>query len=224
MTTIRMSALSRAAAVARKDLILEWRSREALTAMLTFALLVLMMLGLTIGATPLAAPTMLWVALGLAMMLGIPRLVYTEVEQDALEALLLYPGSREHLFWGKWTALAALLTILWAILLIIAALFFNLDVWRHLPALVGIGVLGVIGLSATGTLFAALLLHVRGREFMLPLLLLPVMLPVVLGGVRLTDAVLGGGGSAIWIAVLGIFDVLILLVVPLLFEVVAEEI
>ncbi|MBI2200843.1 MAG: heme exporter protein CcmB [Armatimonadetes bacterium] len=218
-----MSGLIRAAAVARKDLLLEWRGRESLIAMSTFALLVLLLLGFTIGATRESAPTMLWVALGLATMLGISRLVYAEVEQEAFEVLLLYPGSREHLFWGKWAALAALLAVLWGILLVLAGVLFNLDVWLRLPALIGVGVLGVIGLSATGTLFAALLLHVRGRELLLPLLLLPVMLPVVLAGVRITEAALGGGSAGIWVAVVGVFDILCLLVVPLLFEAITEE-
>lgn len=218
-----MSGIARAAALARKDLLLEWRGRETLTAMSTFALLVLLLLGFTIGATQELAPTMLWVALGLATMLGIPRLVYNEVEQGAFETLLLYPGSREHLFWGKWLALAALLGILWTVLLAVAALFFNLDLWRRLPALMGAGLLGAIGLSSTGTLFSVLLLHVRGRELLLPLLLLPVMLPVVLAGVRITEAALGGGSAGVWVAVVGVFDIVCLLVAPLLFEVITEE-
>lgn len=218
-----MSALIRAAALARKDLLVELRGREILTAMSTFALLVLLLLGFTIGATQELAPAMLWVTLGMATMLGIPRLIYNEVEQGAFETLLLYPGSREHLFWGKWLALAALLGILWTVLLAVAVLFFNLDLWRRLPALMGAGLLGVVGLSSTGTLFAALLLHVRSRELLLPLLLLPVMLPVVLAGVRITEAALGGATIGIWLAVIGLFDILFLLVAPLLFEVITEE-
>ena len=218
-----MSGIVRTAALARKDLLLEWRGQETLTAMSTFALLVLLLLGFTIGATQEAAPTMLWVTLVIATMLGIPRLVYTEVEQGAFETLLLYPGSREHLFWGKSLALAALLGILWVILLAVAALFFNLDLWRRLPALIGAGLLGAIGLSSTGTLFSVLLLHVRGRELLLPLLLLPVMLPVVLAGVRITDAALAGGSAGVWIAVVGVFDILFLLASPLLFEAITEE-
>lgn len=218
-----MNGIARAAALARKDLLVEWRGRETLTAMTTFALLVLLLLGFTMGASPATAPTMLWIALGLATMLGIPRLVYVEVEEAAFETLLLYPGSREHLFWGKSAALAALLAILWVMLLVIAAVFFNLDLWVRLPALIAAGVLGVIGLAATGTLFAVLLLHVRGRELLLPLLLLPIMLPVVLSGVRTTEAALGNGSAGTWFAVMGLFDILFLLVAPLLFEAITEE-
>lgn len=218
-----MNGMIRAAALARKDLLLEWRGREILTAMATFAILVLLLLGFTIGATPSTSPTMLWIALGLATMLGMPRLIYAEVEQGAFETLLLYPGSREHLFWGKSAALASLLAILWCVLLVIAGLFFNLDIWSHLPALIGAGVLGVVGLSATGTLYAGLLLHVRGRELLLPVLLLPIMLPLVLAGVRVTEAALGGNNGGMWVAVIGLFDILFLLLAPLLFEAITEE-
>lgn len=218
-----MSGITRAAALARKDLLMEWRGREILTAMTTFALLVLLLLGFTIGATPSTSATILWVALGLATMLGMPRLIYIEVEQGAFETLLLYPGSREHLFWGKSAALASLLAVLWCILLVIAGLLFNLDIWSRLPALIGAGVLGVVGLSTTGTLFAALLLHVRGRELLLPVLLLPVMLPLVLAGVRGTEAAMVGGSAGVWVVVIAVFDLLFLLVAPLLFEAITEE-
>jgi len=101
---------------------------------------------------------------------------------------------------------------------------FNVDLWAKLPALFGVGVLGIAGLSAVGTLFAALVIHVRGRELLTPLLLLPVALPVVLGGVRLTETVLTGApGGGLWFGVLAVFDILFLLVAPILYDVVMEE-
>lgn len=218
-----MNALIRAAAMARKDLLIEWRGRETITAMGTFALLVVLLLGFTLGADRDRAPTMLWVALGFAAALGIPRLVHVEVEQDAFESLLLYPGSREHLYWGKWAALVLLLTTLLGLLLAVLGVLFNIDLWTRLPQLIGAGVLGIIGLASVGTLFAALLVHIRGRELLLPLLLLPVTLPVILGGVRLTEAILSDTGGQIWLWLLVAFDILFLLVAPILFEVVVEE-
>lgn len=218
-----MSGWARTAALARKDLLMEWRGRETITAMSTLALLVLLLLGFTLGTGRDSAPTMLWVALGFAAMLGVPRLVQMEVEQEAFETLLLYPGSREHLYWGKWGALTLLLTMLLGLLLIVLGVFFNIDLWTRLPLLVGVGLLGIVGLASVGTLFAALLLHVRGRELLVPLLLLPIALPVILGGVRLTEAVLAGTGGGVWLWVLGVFDLVFLLVAPVLFEVVVDE-
>lgn len=219
-----MNGLTRATAVARKDLTLEWRGRDITAATGTFVVLVVLVLGLTVGSEPALVPTILWVAMGFGAMLGIARATQQEVEQQALETLLLYPGSREHLFWGKWMALTVLLATLWGALLIVVGILFNIDLWSRLPGLVGVGVLGIIGLAAVGTLFAALVLHVRGRELLMPLLLLPVTLPVLLGGVRLTEAILVGGAGGIWVGVLVIFDLLFLLVSPILFEVVVEEV
>ncbi len=219
-----MNAWRRTAALARKDLLLEWRGRETITAMGGLALLVVLLLGLVLGAEAASAPGILWVALLLAATLGLSRWTQAEVEQQALETLLLYPGSREHLFWGKWAALTLLLTVLLGLLLAVLGLLFNVDLWSRFPLLLGAGVLGIAGLCAVGTLFAALLVHVRGRELLMPLLLLPVALPVLLGGVRLTEAILSGApGGGLWLGVLAVFDILFLLVAPELYAVVLEE-
>lgn len=218
-----MTGFQRAMALARKDLLLEWRGRQTVTAMAVFALLVLLLLGVALGADPPRAAAILWVALILAAMLGAGRPTLQEAEGETLETLLLYPGSREHLYWGKWGALTAMLLALWGALLPLTGVLFNIDLWTRLPALLAVGALGAAGLAALGTLFAALAVHVRGRELLMPLLLLPVSLPVVLAGVRLTESALGGGAPGVWLGVLGAFDMLFLLVAPLLFEVVMEE-
>ncbi len=219
-----MSGWHRAAALARKDLQLEWRGRETTTMMGTLALLLVLLLGFALDSDPARAPGILWVALGLAAMVGLARPTQAELEGGALESLLLYPGSREDLYWGKWAALTLMLSAQLVVLLPLLGILFNIDLWRHLPALLGTGLLGVIGLASVGTLFAALALQVRGRELLLPLLLLPVALPVVLAGVRVTESVLGGGQWALWVGVLAFFDLLFLLVAPVLFSVVMEEV
>lgn len=218
-----MNALTRAAAVARKDLLLEWRGRQTATATGMVALLVILLLGFVLGSQPQSAAAILWVALGFAAVAGIPRITQAEAEQQALETLLLYPGSREHLYWGKFAALVVMLTPLLAVLLVLLGVLFNVDVWSRFLSLAGIGLLGVVGLAAVGTLLAGLVLHVRGRELLMPLLLLPLALPVLLGCVRLTEATLAGTPAGVWPAVLVAFDLVFLLVCPILFEVVIEE-
>lgn len=218
-----MTTIDRVAAVTSKELLLEWRGRQTATAMGMVALLVILFLGVVLGSEPARAPAVLWVAMGFATVLGIPRLTQAEVEQQALETLLLYPGSREHIYWGKFLALVVMLTALLAFLWALVGVLFNIPIWTHLPALIGIGVLGVIGLAAIGTLLAGVVLHVRARELLMPLLLLPLALPVVLGCVRLTEAALAGRGEGMWLVVLGVFGLTALLVCPILFEVVMEE-
>lgn len=218
-----MTALARVGAIARKDLLLEWRSRTAMTAMLSFSVLVVLLLGFTIGSDARAAASILWVALGLGAMVGIPRLTRSEIEEDTLETLLLYPGGREAIYWGKWAALSILLFVLLALLLVLIGFLFNLDVWPHLPQLLGAGMLGIIGLASLGTLMAGLVLHVRGQELLMPLLLIPVALPVVLAGVRVTEAVMAGTAIGPWLGILLVFDAAFLLAAPVLFEFVMEE-
>ena len=219
-----MNGLLRAVAVARKDLLVEWRGRQTTTATGMVALLMILLLGFVIGSEPGRAAAVLWVALGFAAVVGIPRITQSEVEQQALETLLLYPGSREHLYWGKSVALLIMLSALLVALLLLLGLLFSVDVWSHWGALLGVGMLGIVGLSAIGTLLAALVLHVRGRELLMPLLLLPLALPVVLGCVRLTEAVLADTPAGLWPVVLVAFDLVYLLVCPILFEVVMEEV
>lgn len=218
-----MTAIDRVAAVTSKDLLLEWRGRQTATAMGMVAFLVILFLGFVLGSEPERAPAVLWVAMGFAAVLGIPRLTQAEVEQQALETLLLYPGSREHIYWGKFLALVVMLTALLVFLCALVGVLFNIPIWTHLPALIGVGLLGVIGLAAIGTLLAGVVLHVRARELLMPLLLLPLALPVVLGCLRLTEAALAGRGEAVWLVVIGVFDLTALLVCPILFEVVMEE-
>ncbi len=218
-----MNALTRAAAVARKDLLLEWRGRQTTTATGMVALLVLLLLGFVLGPQPQSAAAILWVALGFAAVVGIPRITQAEVEQQALETLLLYPGSREQLYWGKFAALVVMLAPLLAVLLVLLGVLFNIDVWSRFLVLAGVGLLGVVGLAAVGTLLAGLVLHVRGRELLMPLLLLPLALPVLLGCVRLTEATLAGTPAGVWPAVLVVFDLVFLLACPILFEAVMDE-
>jgi heme exporter protein CcmB len=219
-----MSGWRRATALARKDLQVEWRGRETITMMATLALLLVLLLGFALDSSPARAPTILWVALGLAATVGVARPTQAELDEDALETLLLYPGSREDLFWGKWGSLTLILCVLLGLLLPFLAILFNMDLWRQLPAMLGVGLLGVVGLASIGTLFAALTLQVRGRELLMPVLLLPVALPVILAGIRLTEAILDGGAWIVWLEVLGTFDLLFVLVAPILFSVVMEEV
>src|SRR5205807_1082069 len=79
--------------------------------------------------------------------LALPRVTQGEVDQQALETLLLYPGSREHLFWGKCAALTVMLSALLVALLVLLGVLFGVDVWDHSGALVGVGALGIVGLS-----------------------------------------------------------------------------
>jgi len=222
--------LRRTWAMTWKDVTVELRARERVTAMLFFAALVLFIFNFALGPDRerLAgvAPGLLWLAFLFTGMLGLGRSFQAERENECFEELLLTPGDRESIYFGKLAGNVLFMCMAEAMILPLFGILYNLDIWRHIPALALIALLGTVGFSTIGTLLAAMTAHLRAREVMLPLLLLPLTVPVVLGSVRATDAILGGGGLADvshWVKLLVGFDVVFLVACPLAFEFVLEE-
>jgi heme exporter protein B len=113
-----------------------------------------------------------------------------------------------------------------AILLGLFAIFFNVDLGHALPALALVFALGTIGFAAVGTLFAAMTAHVRAREVLFPVLLLPVQVPTLLGAVKATEAALAGeplSAVAPWLQLLVAGDVVYLLAGLLTFDAILES-
>ncbi len=213
-----------------KDVRVELRARERLNAMLFFAALVLFIFNFALGPDREklreVAPGLLWLAFLFTGMLGLGRSFQAERENECFEELLLTPGDRESLYFGKLLGNILFMVMAEALILPLFAILYNLDIWRWLPGLLFVAVLGTVGFSSIGTLLAAMTAHLRAREVMLPLLLFPLTVPVILGSVHATDALLAGRGLADaghWIKLLVGFDVIYLVVCPLLFEFVLEE-
>ena len=222
--------LRRTWAMTWKDVTVELRARERVTAMLFFAALVLFIFNFALGPDrerlAEVAPGLLWLAFLFTGMLGLGRSFQAERENECFEELLLTPGDRESIYFGKLAGNVLFMCMAEAMILPLFGILYNLDIWRHIPALALIALLGTVGFSTIGTLLAAMTAHLRAREVMLPLLLLPLTVPVVLGSVRATDAILGGGGLADvshWVKLLVGFDVVFLVACPLAFEFVLEE-
>lgn len=182
-------------AVLWKDLVSEWRSRDRLVAMGVFALLVVIVLYLAAppGAGPEArahVPGLLWVAYLFAGVLGLNRAFATELENEALSLLALAPVERGWIFLGKALASLLLLLVVQAATAVAFALAFDLDLWPVAGRLAGVAALGAAGLCSVGTLFSAIAVRTQYREVMLPLLLLPLLVPVLIGAVRATNGLL----------------------------------
>ncbi|MFB3817674.1 MAG: heme exporter protein CcmB [Candidatus Methylomirabilales bacterium] len=229
-----MAALAEAArrtwAMAWKDVRVELRARERVNAMLFFAALVLFIFNFAVGPdlTRLrdVAPGLLWLAFLFTGMLGLGRSFQAERENECFEELLLTPGDRESLYLGKLAGNLLFMVAAEAVILPLFGVLYNLDLWAQLPALLLVAVLGSLGFSTIGTLLAAMTAHMRAREVMLPVLLFPLTVPVILGAVRSTEAVLLGEGLGAvthWLKLLVGFDVVFLVVCPLAFEFVLEE-
>jgi heme exporter protein B len=172
-----------AAALARKDLLLELRGRETLPAMALFvvAMLVAFRFALSDEDTD-AAAGLLWLAILFTALLGLGRAFVAEREQGVLDALVLAPCDRSAIWLGKLLATLAFLVLVELIALPAFALFFT--------GVSGATILAValadLGICAVGTLLAAMAVAGRARELLLPLLFLPLALPILVGGVGAT--------------------------------------
>jgi heme exporter protein B len=213
-----------------KDVRVELRARERLNAMLFFAALVLFIFNFALGPDREklreAAPGLLWLAFIFTGMLGLGRSFQAERENECFEELLLMPGDRESLYFGKLVGNILFMLLAEAVILPLFGVLYNLDIWPWLPGLALVAVLGTVGFSTIGTLLAAMTAHLRAREVMLPLLLFPLTVPVILGAVHASDALLAGRGladAAHWVKLLAAFDIVFLVVCPLAFEFVLEE-
>jgi len=220
----------RAWVVVWKDLLVERRSKETLNALFFFSLLLLFVFQFALGPDRerLAAtlPGLLWLGFILAGLLGLGRTFVVERENDCWEGLLLAPGDKSAIYVGKLAGNLLLMLVVEAMLLALFVIFFNLEIAAALPGLALVVLLGTVGLAAVGTLFAAMTAQVRARELLFPVLLLPVQVPVLLGTVKATEAVLLGeplGAVAHWLKLLAAADVIYVAAGVLTFDFLLES-
>ena len=224
-----MSFARRALVVAWKDLLVERRSKETLNALLFFALLLLFLFQFALGPDRerLAGvlPGVLWLGFILSGLLALGRTFLVEREHDCWEGLLLAPGDKSAIYLGKLAGNLALMGVVETLVLALFVVFFDIELGRAFPGLLVVVALGTIGLAAVGTLFAAMTAHIRAREVLFPVLLLPVQVPVLLATVKATEALLLGeplGAVAHWIKLLAAADVIYVVVGLLTFDVILE--
>jgi heme exporter protein B len=217
-------SLARAVALhLRKDLRLEWRSKDAANSMLFFALLVVVVFAFAFD--PLAeesrriAGGIAWIALLFATIVALNQGWARELHNGVLDALRLAPAPPDSLFLGK--AIANFLFV-GAIEILIApvfVVFYNLRVVGSEAQLVAVAALGTWALVVNGTFFSALSIRTQNRELMLPLILFPISLPAILGMVLATTSILTGERSPTdWIKLLIVYDIVFTLISLLLFE------
>jgi len=206
-----------------KDLLSEWRTREAFTAALVFALMVLVAFNfafdLRLDRAEAVAPGLLWTTFLFAALLALGRGFARERDRGTLEGLLLAPIDRGALYIAKLLANTISVLLVEAVTLpIFSALFAVHFDW---PRLAIVATLGALGFCGVGTLFAAMATNTRAREVMLPVLLLPIALPVIMATVKATAAVTGAGGATDdlpWLNLLAAFDAIFIALSFLAFE------
>lgn len=204
-----------ALAIARKDALAELRGRHATVSTLFFAAIVLLLFGFALGPDSArlaaAAPGLLWLAIVFAGILAVSRLHLLETDDEALEQLALYPVARRAIYAGKALGGLAVMLVLGLLVLGAVGVLFAVDIGGSLLPLLLTVLLGAIGIAAVGTFYAGVTVRLRAREVMLPLLMLPVLAPLLLGAVKATTAALTGdpfGELGSWLQLLVAFDVI----------------
>ena len=208
-----MSLLHEAVLVAGKDLRIEARSRVTAQQILPFGLVVLLLFAFALdpdrGVLSTVAPGLFWVTVLLGVLLAVGRAYSIEADNGARDGLRLSGLDGSALFLGKAGAVAIELVALEALLAAGVVVLFNVGLGGVAPLLLST-LAATVGLAAAGTLYGVLAAGLRVRETLLPVLLLPVVAPVLLGATRAWESAIGGatGDAWPWVALLGIFAVL----------------
>lgn len=216
-------------AVLRKDLRIEWRTKESLASFAVLGVLLVVIFSVALDPAPDDAPrlvpSVLWATFVFTGLLGIQRGFVLERENDCLGGILASPLDPAALYLGKLASNVVLLAVMQALVVPLVAVLLHADVGGVLPALLLVLFLGNLGFAALATLFAAMTVRARAREVMLPVLLLPLLVPVLIGGVKATEAALHGGlgAAAAPLGVLAAFDAIFLVAGILLFEQVIRD-
>ena len=199
--------------VAGKDLRIERRARVTLQQILPFGAIVLLLFAFALdpdrGVLRRVAPGLFWVAVLLALLLAVGRAFTIETENNARDGLRLSGLDPAAIFLGKAAAIAVQLVLLEALLAVGVVLLFDVSL-SSIGPLVLATVAATVGLAATGTLYGVLAVGLRMRETLVPVLLLPVVSPVLLGATRAWEAAIDGVPSDAWpwVGVLSVFAVL----------------
>lgn len=214
--------------VARKDLLVESRSKQTLNAAFVFSLLIIVVFsfvfGEAVGEREVLARGALWLAVVFGGAVGMSHAVALEGKNEAIDGLLLAPVDRSAIYLGKVMSSTVLVVGIGTLSLTFVVVF--LDYTFELATLSRIGtvlVLAALGFSAVGVLLSILMLHSQLQESLLPVLLVPLVIPVILAGTELTQPSLHAETTAAWFRILLAYDGLVLLAGWMTFEYVVEE-
>ena len=217
--------------VMRKDLLIEFRSREIVYTTLFFAVSVMLVFSFSFVregvAVEGAAPGILWVAIAFSGTLALGRAFERERQNETLRGLLMSPAERPALYLGKLGGIMLLLVAVEVVTVPLVAFMFQAPLFRYPALMAALLLTGTLGFAAVGTLFAAMLVRTRSRDVLLPLLLYPITVPVIIAGVRGTAALLQATAdlpmARAWLSMLVFFDVVFITLALWTFEAVMTE-
>jgi heme exporter protein B len=224
-----VTVLAQFAALTMKDIRLELRRKESFVTVAFFAVLILVTFSFALGPTVTKleelSPGLIWIAFVFTGVLAVGNAFHVEEVNATLEGLLLAPVDRGVLYLSKAAGNALFILSVHVVLVPLFFVLFNVDRWPVLPSMGVVLALATLGFAAVGTLLAAVTHTVRARDVLVPLLLLPLAVPLILGAVRSTEVLFLGSGlaeAAHWIKLMVAFDALFLAGGYLAFDYVVE--
>lgn len=217
-------------AIIAKDATVEWRTKTAFLSAMVFAILVLSILFFARDPTAVSAldiaPGALWVTFTFAAMVGLNRAFLLERENNAMEGLLLTPVPRTAIFVGKMGGNLLFVALVELVSVPLFILFYNVSLTARLPELMLVTAMATLAFVSVGTLLSAMVVRTRFAELMLPVLLLPFLIPPVVGAVQVTARILEGRPLSEmmgWLKLLAAFDIAFVTLSVLLFEATLDE-
>lgn len=217
-------------AIIAKDAMVEWRTKTAFLSAMVFAILVLSILFFARDPTAVSsldvAPGALWVTFTFAAMVGLNRAFLLERENGAMDGMLLTPIPRTAIFVGKMGGNLLFVALVEAISIPLFILFYNVSLAGRMPQLILVTAMATVAFVAVGTLLSAMVVRTRFAELMLPVLLLPFLIPPVVGAVQVTAQILAGRPLSEmmgWLKLLAGFDIVFCVLTVLLFEATLDE-
>jgi heme exporter protein B len=221
-------------ALLRKELLVELRTLESVPAMSLFALSTFVVFHFALDRNSVEGDLgagILWVTLLFAAILGVNRLFVADADQGGFDAFLLAPVDRTAMLLAKVLTLLAYLVVLEIVAVpAFALLLLGPPLGPALPGLIVTLALGDLGVAVIGTLIAAMAVRTRSRDLLGPLLALPLLVPIVIGGARATEPLLVaahrsglGGPPTRWLLTLGLYDLVFGLIAFALFDFLLED-
>jgi heme exporter protein B len=216
--------------IVHKDLVSEWRARQAWPAMLVLGVVVVFVFSLQMDLLPEQKPALvgglLWLAIFFAGVFALDRSFAAEREAGCWDALKLYPVSPSLVYLGKLLVNVITLAALQCVLIPLFVALADVPLLAHPGAMIAVAALGNLGIASVGTLLSALAAGIRRSGNLTALLILPLVIPVVLAAAEATRlAMIGDFGPewARWIQFLAAFAIVFITAGTVLFEFVVEE-
>lgn len=215
----------------KKDILNELKTGGALISMLIFSLLVVVIFSFTLELilpkVKLLGAVLIWMTIIFASVIGLNYSFSVEKENAAIKAVMLTPVDRGVIYMGKMLSNLIFILIIELFTVPVFLLFSNYPLMKVIPPLTIVLMLGTAGISSVGTILSAISTSTKRRDILLPIILFPIIIPVLIGSIRCTEIIFLGRSLRLeagnWIAMLGAYDILFIVVSFLIFEFVLEE-